>query len=84
MPSLFVTREKVRNMLTQSTALSSSIYPPIPRQRRPAADQGSAGDRALTTFDLIVRAAGVSIPYLRGAEIFGEDEPAEHLYKVVT
>ncbi|MFZ3335147.1 MAG: helix-turn-helix domain-containing protein [Xanthobacteraceae bacterium] len=71
-------------MLTQSTALSSSIYPPIPRQRRPAADQGSAGDRALTTFDFIVRAAGVSIPYLRGAEIFGEDEPAEHLYKVVT
>jgi CRP/FNR family transcriptional regulator, nitrogen fixation regulation protein len=78
-----VTREEVRNMLTQSTALSGSIYPQVRRQPL-RADEGSDSDRGLTTFDRIVHDAGINLSYLRGAEIFGEDEPAEHLYKVVS
>lgn len=71
-------------MLTQSTALSSSIYPLVRRCPLRAPDQGSAGDRGLTTFDRIVHTAGFTLSYLRGAEIFGEDEPAGHLYKIVS
>lgn len=69
-------------MLTESTAFSNPIYPLV-RRHSHSALEGAAGDRGLTEFDRVVRIAGINVAYLRGAEIFGEDEPAEHLYKVV-
>jgi CRP/FNR family transcriptional regulator, nitrogen fixation regulation protein len=71
-------------MLTQSTALGRPNYPLLRRQPLPVPDRGSTGGGGLTAFDRIVHAAGINMVYLRGAEIFGEDEPAEHLYKVVS
>jgi CRP/FNR family transcriptional regulator, nitrogen fixation regulation protein len=71
-------------MLTQPTACSNPIHPLTHWHRLPVPDQGSADDRSLTAFDRIVRIAGIDMFYLRGAEIFGEDEPAEHLYKVAS
>ena len=71
-------------MLTQSTALSGSVYPLVRQRPLPVTNDGSTGGRDATAFDRVVRIAGINVSYLRGAEIFGEDEPAEYLYKVMS
>lgn len=71
-------------MLTQSTVFKNPIYP-LTRRREPSAShQEVIANRGLTTFDRLVRSVGFSVSYLRGAEIFGEEEAAQYLYKVVS
>ena len=71
-------------MLTQSTVPSNSVSSLMRRHPLPITSRGSADDRGLTAFDRFVRIAGINVSYSRGEEIFGEDEPAEHLYKVMS
>lgn len=71
-------------MLTQSNALSNPIYSLLRRPSHPIPDREPVRDRSLTAFDQIVRISGFSVSYSRGVEIFGENEPAEYLYKVLS
>jgi CRP-like cAMP-binding protein len=64
-------------MLTQSVVQNSAtrrIGNAAPR-RNSTADHSSTGS---------IEMMGVVIPYARNSEIYGEDEPAEYLYKVVS
>src|SRR5574340_1342973 len=61
-------------MLTQAMIARSS-------SRRPTAHSTPANvQRLATSIDLM----GAVMPYARNAEIYGENEPAEYLYKVVS
>jgi len=71
-------------MLTPSNASSNSIFSLMPRQPLPIRDQASACREGCAAFDRIVSISGFIVSYPRGVEIFGENEPAEYLYKVVS
>ena len=63
-------------MLTQT-----SIEPsPLPASRPP--DSARASGR--NAFHSPIELMGAPMPFERNAEIYGEDEPAEYLYKVVS
>ena len=71
-------------MLTQSTALGNRTYPRMRRHALPVPDQTPAGEGNLAAFDRIVCITGINVAYSRGTEVFGEDEPAENFYRVVS
>jgi CRP-like cAMP-binding protein len=53
--------------------------------RRPEARDGhSVAPRFSTTFDNSIELMGAPMPFARNAEIYGENEPAEYLYKVIS
>ena len=63
-------------MLTQTTSHGGSFKHPVAglRQARPAKDQRA------DTIELM----GALMPFARNSEIYGENEPADYLYKVVS
>ncbi len=76
-------------MLTQTVVRSAALrfgppsrmVPVMPRaEARPAF---GASDRA-GSLDRTMRLMGTVISYPRGAEVFGEEEPADYIYKVVS
>lgn len=60
-------------MLMQSTVRSGSHRPGAGAHRSSAGEQGGSIDMM-----------GAAMPFARNAEIYGENEPADYLYKVVT
>lgn len=72
-------------MLTQ-TAIRSDAFRrsvPSPHASLPKASQKPDAAAARTTFAQMMQLMGAVISYPRNTEIFGENEPAEYLYKVV-
>ncbi len=61
-------------MLTQTQISSASFKQPTSRNLPPA------GDHALGTIELM----GTPMSFSRNAEIYGENEPADYLYKVIS
>jgi CRP/FNR family transcriptional regulator, nitrogen fixation regulation protein len=71
-------------MLTQS-AIRSSADRPFVSTRRPApALHRITGDGERDSVSEAMQLMGASMSYPRNAEIFGENEPADYVYKVVT
>jgi CRP/FNR family transcriptional regulator, nitrogen fixation regulation protein len=68
---------EVRAMLTQTAMRTSSFSKPTvqPRNRPPA--RGRAGAD-------VIALMGTVMPFARNAEIYGENEPADYLYKVLS
>ena len=66
-------------MLTQTNTISrvSSRQPEL-RTGRPMAPQGSVA------FGNSIELMGAPMPFARNAEIYGENEPAEYLYKLIS
>ena len=62
-------------MLTQTAIRSGSFKRPTKQTVPPVATHGFGG-----TIDLM----GAPMSFTRNAEIYGEDEPADYLYKVVS
>ncbi|MCK9916557.1 helix-turn-helix domain-containing protein [Microbacteriaceae bacterium K1510] len=66
-------------MLTQSTALNRvSSRQPEGRNGRPVAPAPA------NTLSNSIELMGAPMPFARNAEIYGENEPAEYLYKVIS
>jgi CRP-like cAMP-binding protein len=65
-------------MLTQTMTARSSSRQPAPRFAPPVAP--AAGKTLGSSIELM----GAPMPFARNAEIFGENEPAEYLYKVIS
>ncbi len=73
-------------MLTQTTTIRNEAFrvvppsPGLPPMARPAC--GAAGEAH--SLDQAMRLMGAVMSYPRNAEIFGENEPADFIYKVVS
>jgi CRP/FNR family nitrogen fixation transcriptional regulator len=63
-------------MLSQTMVTRNSLRQPAERVARPAANVISFG----SSIDMM----GAQMPFARNAEIYGENEPADYLYKVVS
>ncbi len=70
-------------MLTQ-TAIRSNISHHVVRNVRPMRDQAFSGSSEADSFEHQMQLMGAVMPCPRNAEIFGESDPAEYLYKVVS
>jgi CRP/FNR family nitrogen fixation transcriptional regulator len=62
-------------MHMQATIQRNTFSQPAPRAARPAAQAPQFGDS--------IELMGAVMPFARNAEIYGENEPAEYLYKVI-
>jgi CRP/FNR family nitrogen fixation transcriptional regulator len=62
-------------MLSQTMVARTSLRQPAERVARPAAN--------VVAFDSSIEMMGAPMPFARNAEIYGENEPADFLYKVV-
>jgi CRP-like cAMP-binding protein len=65
-------------MLTQTTSRAASFKQPAAALLRQLSRAGK--DSSADTIELM----GALVPFARNAEIYGENEPAEYLYKVVS
>ncbi len=65
-------------MLTQTMTNRSSSRQPAGRVARPIPPVSSQ------TFNNSIELMGATMPFTRNAEIYGENEPAEYLYKVIS
>ncbi|MGA8615559.1 MAG: helix-turn-helix domain-containing protein [Xanthobacteraceae bacterium] len=70
-------------MLSQ-TPIRSDISRHQARNGRPIAHPAVSGHIGGDSFENQMQLMGAAMPYPRNAEIFGENEPAEYLYKVVS
>jgi len=70
-------------MLTQ-TAMRSDISRHSARNGRPVPSPAFNGRTEADPFEKQMQLMGAVMPYPRNAEIFGESDPAEYLYKVVS
>lgn len=70
-------------MLTQ-TAIRSNISHHPARNARPMSHEVFSGATETNPFEHQMQLMGAVMPYARNAEIFGESDPAEYLYKVVS
>ncbi len=73
-------------MLTQTAIRSAVIRRPAPPTRTAAPVSNQALDAAIDaeSLDQSMHLMGATLSYPRNAEIFGENEPADYLYKVVS
>jgi len=63
-------------MLTQTAIRTGSFRQPTAQPHgRPLASSGAGAD--------VIELMGTSMPFVRNSEIYGENEPADYLYKVV-
>ena len=62
-------------MHTQATFQRNTFSQPVSRAGRPVASAPMLGES--------IELMGATMPFARNAEIYGENEPAEYLYKVV-
>jgi CRP-like cAMP-binding protein len=73
-------------MLAQTTAISNGAFRVVTLPRHAAAMVRSAREmsREPDSLDQTMRLMGATMSYPRNAEIFGEGEPAEFVYKVIS
>ena len=62
-------------MLSQTMITRNSTRQPVGRMARPVPTSGSLGNS--------IEMIGAPMPFARNAEIYGENEPADYLYKVI-
>jgi CRP/FNR family transcriptional regulator, nitrogen fixation regulation protein len=70
-------------MLSQ-TAIRSDISRHQARNGRPISHPALSGSMEADSFENHMQLMGAVMPYPRNAEIFGETDPAEYIYKVVS
>src|SRR5208283_3420705 len=73
-------------MLTQTAIRSAVIRRPAtpPRTAAPVSNQALDAAVDAESLDQSMHLMGATLSYPRNAEIFGENEPADYLYKVVS
>ena len=73
-------------MLTQTAIRSDAFHRPVPRTRNipPAATKVFDGASERKSLGQSIFLMGAAKSYPHDAEIYGEDEPAEYLYKVIS
>jgi CRP/FNR family transcriptional regulator, nitrogen fixation regulation protein len=73
-------------MLTQTAIRSDAFNRPVPPTRNipPAATKGFGGASERKPLGQSIYLMGAAKSYPRNAEIYGENEPAEYLYKVIS
>jgi CRP/FNR family nitrogen fixation transcriptional regulator len=71
-------------MLTHSSVLDPTIRP-LARYISPSEVRRTSEEKpGLTGFEQAMQQAGIVVSHARCAEIFGDDEPADHFYKVLS
>jgi CRP/FNR family transcriptional regulator, nitrogen fixation regulation protein len=71
-------------MLTYPTALGNSVRPSERHYRPLDAVHTTDSEDGAGSLDRLMHFSGIVVSYARNAEIFGEDEAAESLYKVIS
>jgi CRP/FNR family transcriptional regulator, nitrogen fixation regulation protein len=72
-------------MLTQTPIQTNQFRPYAPQTRTAAPSRAApAGARAAESLAHTMQLMGATMSYPRNSEIFGENEPAEYLYKVIS
>jgi CRP/FNR family nitrogen fixation transcriptional regulator len=65
-------------MLAYAQQVSNSAY--VGRRVKPSAKGDASAERG---FEASLKLMGMKLPYARNAEVYGQDEPAEYVYKVL-
>src|SRR5579871_6421919 len=73
-------------MLTHTTAIRNEAFRVVPpnHHRSPSAGIVQGRSSEANSLDETIRLMGAMMSYPRNAEIFGENEPADFVYKVVS
>jgi CRP-like cAMP-binding protein len=71
-------------MLTQTPIHTDQFRPYVPQTRTVAPLSRPAAARPANSLAQTMQLMGATMSYPRNAEIFGENEPAEYLYKVIS